>query len=569
MSITINGRTVDFNPGDTVLKAARQAGIHIPSLCALDCAVQPAGACRVCIVEVEGMPRVQTSCTLLATHGMVVHTHSPKVLKLRRNIVELLLASHPDDCLYCGRNGNCELAALALQLGVRERHYLGAKKAHALDVSSPALMRDPNKCILCGRCVTVCHLQQKVGAIDFVGRGFRTQVAPGFASGINVSGCILCGQCVRACPTGALMEKSAVADVLAALADPNKVVVAQVAPAVPATLLEAHPGLRTVPGTLEAVAGAFRRAGFQAVFDTTWAADLTIMEEASELVQRVTSGGALPMFTSCSPGWIRYVELHRPDLIPHLSTCKSPQQMAGSAIKAFYPQRVDLQGKGLYVVSLMPCTAKKYEAHDLGDVDAVLTTREVEDLLARCGLSLDTPGIGVPLDAPFAESTGAGRLFGGTGGVMEAAVRTAYKLVTGHELHEGPKLTDLRGTRGVKTLDVQVAAGLTLHCAVVNGLGEVGPILEEVTAGKSPYHFVEVMTCPGGCVGGGGQPYATDGRTVLGRLDRLYEVDRNATHRRSHENEEVQSLYRDHLEAPLSEQSHHLLHRRYTPGERD
>jgi len=559
--ITINEKPVEFQAGETVLEAARKAGIHIPHLCVFEGAPSPPGACRVCVVEVDGMPRLQPSCTLAAKDGMVVRTHSPKVQQIRRNIVELLLASHPDDCLFCPRNGSCELSDLASEVGIRERRYSGIKRGHPLDLSSPSIVRDPNKCILCGRCVTVCHQIQGVGAIDFTSRGFETRIAAGFYPGLNVSGCVFCGQCVRVCPTGALMEKSNVESVVKALGDPKKMVVAQVAPAVPVTLMEEGKGASPFE-VLEILSGTLRKIGFAAVFDTSFSADLTIMEEASELVQRVKTGGVLPMFTSCSPGWIRYVELHRPELIAHLSTCKSPQQMMGALVKEFYPKKVDLKGRELFSVSIMPCTAKKFEAEDLGDIDAVLTTREVDDLLKRFGARLEAEGPRAPLDLPFAEATGAGRIFGGTGGVMEAAIRTAYKLLTGSDLKGSPEVADVRGLAGVKTLTVKVA-GTPLNFAVVNGLGQAKSLLDSVVQGTSDLHFIEVMTCPGGCVGGGGQPYRTDTETVKKRLQSLYEVDRKSKKRLSHENEQVKTVYRDFLGEPLGKMSHRLLHRSY------
>ncbi len=559
--MTINDQPVDFKAGETVLQAAKRAGIAIPHLCTYEGMISPPGACRICIVEVDGMPRLQTSCTLPAREGMVVRTHGPRVQKIRRNIVELLLASHPDDCLFCPRNGNCELAVLAADLGVRERRYSGMKKGHSLDLSSPSIVRDPNKCILCGRCVSVCHHLQAVGAIDFVGRGYETRVAPAFYPGLNVSGCIFCGQCIRACPTGALAEKSHVEAVIKALVDPKKMVVAQIAPAIPATLLD-HGNNQSLTEILETLAGALRRVGFEAVFDTSFAADLTILEEVSELVKRVKEGGVLPMFTSCSPGWIRYVELYRPEMIPHLSTCKSPQQMTGALIKAFYPLKVDLKGREIYSVSIMPCTAKKFEAEDLGDVDAVLTTREVQDLLRRFGMDLNRGIHPAPLDHPFAEATGAGRIFGGTGGVMEAAIRTAHKMLTETEMKDGPKVLEARGLNRLKVFSAPVGKG-TLQFAVVNGLGEAKSILDSVAEASSNLHFIEVMTCPGGCIGGGGQPYGTDSETIRQRLQRLYEGDRKATKRVSHENEEVKALYQNFLGQPLGDLSHRLLHRKY------
>ena len=530
MAITINGKEIDFEPGETVLQVANRAGIRIPHLCSLDWAPSPSASCRLCVVEVEGMPKLQTSCTLPATDGAVIHTHTPRILRARRAIVELLVANHPQDCLVCDRSGNCELADLTQELGVRPRQYVGMKKDQSLDISSAAIWRDPNKCVLCGRCVTMCHHVQGMGAIDFIDRGFRTQVGPGFSDGLNVSGCVFCGQCVRVCPTGALMERSHVDGVVEALGDPNTVVVAQIAPAVPATLSKGRGKGQTVPDMLARLAAALKTIGFTAVFDTGFSADLTIMEEATELVKRLQGGGALPMFTSCSPAWVNYVEIHRPDLIPHLSTCKSPQQMAGALIKEIYPHYAGLDGKRLVIVSIMPCTAKKYEASDLGDVDYVLTTRELDALWSRFGLDFDAFEEEAPLDPPFAEATGAARLFGGTGGVMEAAVRTAATLV-GLDPPAGP-LTEARGLDGVKCFTLEVG-DLTLQMGVVSGLGRLGSVLDD---SLSDLHFVEVMSCPGGCVGGGGQPYQTEVKDVRKRMDRIYDADEKAEVRYSHEN---------------------------------
>jgi iron-only hydrogenase group A len=422
-------------------------------------------------------------------------------------------------------------------------------------------VRDPNKCILCGRCVAVCHQVQGVGAIDFIDRGIKTRVGPGFHDGINVSDCIFCGQCTRVCPTAALMEKSQVDAVVEALADPNAIVVAQVAPAIPATLME-NAQASSVRTMLLRLAAALKRVGFGAVFDTGFAADLTIMEEVSELIRRVQTGGPLPMFTSCSPGWIQYVEKYRPDLIPHLSTCKSPQQMAAALIKDVYPKHRDLGGKRLVCVSLMPCTAKKVEASELGDVDFVLTTREIDELLVRYGIDLNKVTELGTLDPPFSSASGAGRLFGGTGGVMEAAIRTAHKMLTGSELPGSFKIEEARGLEGIKCFSLDVG-GTTLNFGIVNGLGRLKPILEPLRKGASNLHFIEVMTCPGGCIGGGGQPYDSDPEDIRVRLERLYDADRRSTLKTSHDNDEVQELYAEMLGKPLGEISHHLLHRSY------
>jgi NADH-quinone oxidoreductase subunit G/NADP-reducing hydrogenase subunit HndD len=561
MSLVVDGKEVQFTPGETVLSAATRAGIKIPHLCSLDWACKSEAACRMCLVEIEGVPRLQTSCTLEAKDGQKVRTRSPRVQAVRRNITELLIANHPNDCLVCERNQNCELAQVASELGVREHRYRGLKKDHPLDLSSPSLVRDPNKCILCGRCVAVCHQVQGVGAIDFIDRGFKTHVGPGFHDGINVSTCIFCGQCTRVCPTAALMEKSHVSGVVAALADPNAFVVAQIAPAIPATLMETAQS-SSVRTMLLRLAAALKRTGFDAVFDTGFAADLTIMEEVSELIKRVTTGGRLPMFTSCSPGWIQYVEKHRPDLIPHLSTCKSPQQMAAALIKDVYPKHRDLGGKRLVVVSLMPCTAKKAEAAELGDVDFVLTTREIEELLKRFGLDLNNVTELGTLDPPFSSASGAGRLFGGTGGVMEAAIRTAHKMLTGSELPGSFKVEEARGLEGIKSFSLNVG-GTVLNFGIVNGLGRLQPMLDPICKGDSNLHFIEVMTCPGGCIGGGGQPYDTDPESIRIRLERLYDVDRRSTVKVSHDNDEVREIYTEMLGKPLGEISHHLLHRTY------
>jgi NADP-reducing hydrogenase subunit HndD len=554
----INNKEVMFNPGETVLQVARRAGIQIPHLCSLDWAPSPSASCRLCVVEVEGSPKLQTSCTLAVADGMVVHTHTPRILKARRAIVELLVANHPQDCLVCHRSGTCELADLTQELGARPKQYVGIKKDQALDISSPAIWRDPNKCVLCGRCVTMCHHVQGIGAIDFTGRGFRTQVGPGFSSGINVSACVYCGQCVRVCPTGALMERSQVDAVVTELGDPNTVVVAQIAPAVPATLDASRSKPQGVPVMLEKLTAALKQIGFDAVFDTAFAADLTVMEEATELIKRLQGGGALPMFTSCSPAWVQYVESHRPDLIPHLSTCKSPQQMAGALIKEIYPRFAGLEGKRLVLVSLMPCTAKKFEAQDLGDVDYVLTTRELGALWDRFGIDFAAYDERASLDPPFSEATGAARLFGGTGGVMEAAVRTAATLV-GTEAPAGP-LTEARGLDGFKRFTIDVG-DITLKLGVVNGLGRLRPALAEAL---DDMHFVEVMSCPGGCAGGGGQPYQGDMKDVRKRIDRIYDADVQAEAHASHENKSVAALYEEYLGRPLGEVSHRLLHRTYT-----
>ena len=538
---------------------ARRAGIHIPHLCSLDWAPSPSASCRLCVVEVEGSPKLQTSCTLPAADGMVVHTHTPRILKARRAIVELMVANHPQDCLVCHRSGTCELADLAQELGARPKQYVGMKKDQALDISSPAIWRDPNKCVLCGRCVTMCHQIQGIGAIDFIDRGFRTQVGPGFSAGINVSGCTYCGQCVRVCPTGALMERSQVDAVVAELGDPDTVVVAQIAPAVPATLAAGRSKPQSVPVMLEQPGGG---------------------PQADRLRRRVRHrlrrrphhhgrghrvGEAAPGQTGrcpCSPVARRpgstTSSCHRPDLIPHMSTCKSPQQMAGALIKEIYPRFAGLEGKRLVLVSLMPCTAKKYEAQDLGDVDYVLTTRELGALWDRFGIDFDTFEERAPLDPPFAEATGAARLFGGTGGVMEAAVRTAATLV-GAEAPAGP-LTEARGLDGVKcfTLDV---GDTTLEA----GSGQrAGPSAAGPGGGAVRHALRRGHVLPRRMRRRRRPALRGEMKDVRKRIDRIYDADAEAEVRVSHENKSVAALYEEYLGRPLGEVSHRLLHRAYT-----
>jgi iron-only hydrogenase group A len=569
MTLDINGRKVEAQNGDTLLAAARRAGVQIPTLCHYE-GLPPSGACRMCVVEVEGQRGLVPSCAFPAAAGMKVRTHSPRAVDARRTLVELLLANHPDDCLYCARNGECQLQDLAAQLGVRRRHYFGGRTPARMDVASPSIVRDPAKCILCGKCVRVCEEVQAVGAIDFIGRGSKTRIGPAFDEGLNVSSCINCGQCVAVCPVGALVETRAIDEVRAALADPSKIVVVQHAPSVSVSLAEEF-GLK--PGT--DVDGPFvtalRRLGFAWVFDTAFTADLTIMEEASELADRLANGGALPMMTSCSPGWVKFVEQFYPDLIPNLSTCKSPQQMLGAVVKTFLADRLGVEPDRIYSVAIMPCTAKKFEAGrpEMGrdgrqDIDAVLTTREIAELIRMYGLELAS----LPPDAadtPFGERTSAGKLFGASGGVAEAALRTAHYLLTGHT-PEDLKIQALRGLDGIKEYRATVA-GAEIGVAAASGLGNARKLLDQVRAGRKDLQFIEVMTCAGGCVAGGGQPRSASPDAVRARMQALYLIDRDATVRASHENPAIQRLYAEFLEKPLSHRSHELLHTRYEARE--
>jgi len=565
MQIEVNNRQIEAKPGETILTALQRAGINVPTLCHID-GLTPTGACRICVVEVEGQRSLVPSCAFPVAEGMKIKTHSPRVLRSRKTVVELLLASHPNDCLYCVRNGKCQLQDLAEELGVRQRRYVGAKNEYKIDKSSASIVRDPSKCILCGRCVRVCEEVQGVSAIDFIGRGSKAVVGTAFNQGLNVSSCINCGQCIIVCPTGALTEQSNLKEVVDAIHDPDKVVVVQHAPAVSVSIAEEF---NIKPGTdLNGVmVAAFRALGFDRVFDTSFTADLTIMEEASELVHRVVHGGTLPMFTSCSPGWIKYVETFHPDFIDNLSTCKSPQQMMGAVIKSYYAQKFNVDPSKIFSVSVMPCTAKKFEAerpemgrNDIADIDAVLTTRELGRLIRQSGLDMNalTPDTA---DTPFGTRSSAGKIFGASGGVMEAAARTAHFLITGKEM-ENPKIQAVRGFEGRKEAKVKIG-DLEVGIAVVSGLDNAGKLLEEIRNGRKDLHFVEVMTCPGGCIAGGGQPLGANLDAVRARAAALYKIDRDDPIQLSHKNPDVTRLYEEYLEKPYSHKSHELLHTHY------
>ena len=560
-----DGRTIQANEGETILTALKREGIQVPTLCHME-GLPPSGACRLCVVEVEGSPTLTPACSFPVAPGMKIKTRSPKVLEARRTNVELLLSNHPDDCLYCARNGKCDLQTLSMEMGIRQRLYRGKKTTRELDVSSPSILRDPDKCILCGRCVRVCEEVQGISAIDFVNRGSRAFIGTAFDTGLNLSSCVNCGQCVLVCPTGALSETSSLADVVAALSDPDKLVVAQHAPAVSVSLAEEF-GVK--PGTdLDGkMVAALRRVGFDRVFDTSFAADLTIMEEGSELVHRIKTGGVLPMLTSCSPGWIKFVEEFYPEFIPNISTCKSPQQMMGAVIKSFFAQREAVDPAKIVSVSIMPCTANKFECSrpemapgHIPDVDYVLTTRELGQLLRMFGIDLaamEPEGA----DTPFGERSSAGKIFGASGGVMEAAVRSAYFLITGKE-YPDLKIQPIRGMHGCKEVRLNID-GLELGAAVVSGLGQARKLLDQIKAGRKDLHFIEVMTCPGGCINGGGQPLKADLEAVKSRMQALYKIDREEQLRVSHRNKWVLRLYEEFLGKPLSETSHRLLHTHY------
>ncbi|MDM7993368.1 MAG: NADH-dependent [FeFe] hydrogenase, group A6 [Candidatus Fermentibacter sp.] len=569
IEITVNGRAVQAEPGETILTAVRRAGISIPTLCYID-GLPPSGACRMCMVELEGDGRLVPSCSFPVAPGMRILTHSPDAIAARKTIVELLLANHPDDCLYCARNGSCELQGYALELGVRQRRYAGSRNDWKLDLSSPAIVRDPDKCILCGKCVRVCEEIQGVSAIDFIGRGSRAHIGTAFDEGLNVSSCINCGQCIKVCPTGALTERSSISKVMDAINDPTKTVVVQHAPSISVTIAEEF-GMKPGIDAADMMTAALRRMGFDRVFDTSFSADLTIMEEAAELVHRIRTGGRLPMMTSCSPGWIKFVEQFYPEFLGNLSTCKSPQQMLGAIIKSYWADREKLDPRNVYSVSIMPCTAKKFEAgrpemlrDGIPDIDAVLTTRELAQAIRTFGMDLASlPG--EPADTPFGERSSAGKLFGATGGVMEAAIRTAHFMLTGREL-EIQRITAIRGLEGVKEASVDIG-GTEVRVAVASGTANARRILDQIRAGRSDLHFIEIMTCPGGCIAGGGQPLNADPEVLKARMQALYGIDRDAQLRTSHSNPSIKRIYSEFLGEPGGHLSHELLHTSYT--ERD
>ena len=568
ISLTIDGRKVEVEEGTTILDAARQAKVHIPTLCYLP-EVQAIGACRVCLVEIEGNRALQAACVSPAARDLVVYTNTEKVRKARKFSVEMLLSNHPFECLTCARNLNCELQSLASELGIREVRFSGEKSGGRIDESSPSIRRDQNKCILCRRCVTVCQEIQSVTALYLQGRGFDTRVEPAFDRDINDVACTNCGQCSLVCPVGAITEKEYIDEVWGAINDPTKFVVIQDAPAVRAALGEefGYPPGTLVTGKMLAAA---RKLGFDRIFDTNFAADLTILEEGSELLKRVKEGGTLPLITSCSPGWIKFIEHFYPELLPNLSTCKSPHQMLGTLTKTYYAKKMGIDPKDMVVVSVMPCTAKKFECQrpemrssGYQDVDYVLTTREFAKMIKQAGIDFENLADG-SYDDPMGEYTGAATIFGATGGVMEAALRTAYELVTGKTL-ENVEFTAVRGLEGIKEAVIPVEGIGDVRVAASHGLGNARKLLERVKEGKVQYHFIEIMACPGGCVGGGGQPIPVNNDVRTRRAQALYAEDCALTLRKSHESPSVKKLYEEFLGVPLGEKSHHLLHTKYTP----
>ncbi len=583
-SITIDSRTMEAPEGATVLEAARQMGVKIPTLCYLE-GIQAIGACRVCLVEVEGARTLAASCVTPVAAGMKIHTNTKRVRDARRSVVELILSEHDGDCQTCDRSEDCELRQLAYELGINDIRYKGEKAGHGKDESTASLVRDNGKCIKCRRCVAVCTQVQKVGAIFPQFRGFKTVIGPAFNKDMSDVPCVQCGQCAAVCPVGAIVEKSHIERVWDALSDKSKTVVVQTAPAVRASLGECFgmpPGTR-VTGKM---AAALRRLGFATIFDTNFTADLTIIEEGMELLSRLERAVkhkedvALPQFTSCSPGWIKFVEHFYPEFIPNLSTCKSPQQMFGAVAKTYWASKIGKTADDMFVVSVMPCHAKKYESertemNDSGvqDVDAVLTTRELARMIKEAGIDFAVLQ-DEEMDRILGVSSGAADIFANTGGVMEAALRTAWEVITGDQLpFEKLHVEAVIGLKGLKEFAVKIdntvpdwefLKGVTLKVAVASGLGNAKIILDKIKSGEAEYHFVEVMTCPGGCIGGGGQPRITSDFVRQKRIDALYAEDEEKQLRKSHDNPKIKQIYGEFLEMPLGEKSHHLLHTKYS-----
>ena len=572
VNLTIDGVNVTVPADYTVIEAAREAGINIPTLCYLK-GVNQIGACRICLVETKGGRAPQAACTLPVAEGMEVYTNNEKLRKARRTNLELLLSNHNRECTSCVRSGSCEFQSLCNEYGVTEYPYDGDKVEHTVDALSPSIVRDNSKCINCRRCIAACNGVQGIGAIGASKRGFKTVIGCVYGKSLADSPCVNCGQCIVSCPTGALHEKDSTQDVWAALSDPDKYVVVQPAPAVRASLGEefGFPMGTAVTGKL---AAALRRLGFDKVFDTDFGADLTIMEEGTELLNRMNNNGVLPMITSCSPGWVKYCEEFFPEFLPNLSTCKSPHEMLGAIVKSYYAEKMGIDPAKIYMVSVMPCTAKKFEAareelsnNGLQDVDAVLTVRELARMIKVAGIDFAR----LPdedFDSLLGESTGAGVIFGVTGGVMEAALRTVYEVVTKKEL-KGVDFTAVRGIEGVKEAEIDLD-GKIVRVAVAHGTANAKKLLNSIKSGEKTYDFIEVMCCPGGCVTGGGQPIVNakdlsyvDPKVV--RAKAIYGEDASKAKRKSHENEELKKLYADYLGEPNSHKAHELLHTHYIP----
>ncbi len=572
VNVTINDQKISVSEDYTVLEAARDINVNIPTLCHLNLhdlkAVNRSASCRVCIVEVEGRSTLAPSCSTYVSEGMVIKTNTPRAIKARRTMVELLLSDHPKDCLTCSKNQQCELQSLAAELGVREIKYTGEESHYEMDNSSYSIVRNLDKCVFCRRCETMCNEVQTCGILSGIDRGFETVVGPAFGLPMIETMCTFCGQCVAVCPTAALTEVSNVRQVWDAINDPDKYVVVQTAPAVRVALGEEF-GMEVGTIVTGKMTAALRRLGFDQVFDTDFAADLTIVEEASEFIHRIQHGGTLPILTSCCPAWVKFFEHQFPDLLDIPSTCKSPHEMFGAVTKTYYAEKFNIDPAKIVVVSVMPCLAKKYEAarpelsvNGLQNVDFVIDTRETAKMIREAGISfIDLPD--EDFDKPLGESTGAGVIFGTTGGVIEAALRTACDWLTGQSL-EDIDYHQLRGLEGIREGSVMIG-DMEVKIGIAHGLGNARKLLEDIRDGKVQYHAIEIMACPGGCIGGGGQPYHKgDADIIKKRADAIYREDKGKTKRKSHENADVLELYKEYLGEFYGEKAHELLHTSYT-----
>lgn len=565
-NIEVNNRIIEVRKGETILSALYRNGIRVPTLCNMK-DLSPTGACRVCVVEVEGKENLVTSCSYPIEESMKIKTHSPRVVKARKTLVELLLSNHPDDCLYCERNGCCELQDLAIDLNIRERRIAGKKSRHKLDLSSPSIVRDLAKCILCGRCVRVCDEIQTVSTLDFLNRGNKTIVGTAMARDLNFSSCINCGRCVMVCPTGALHEHGYMDEVLDSLNNPSLQVVAQYGPAVTVSLAEEF-GIKAGKDINGVINAALRKIGFSHIFDTSFAADLAVMETVEVIIQKQETGEGFPVISSCCPAWVKYAEQFYPEILPFLSTCKSPQQMLGSIIKSYFAPQQGINPNSIYSVAIMPCLAKKFEAQReemthkaISDVDIVLTTRELSRLIKLYGIDINNIEPQTS-DSPFNMRSSAGKLFGTSGGTTEAILRTLHYRITGKELNS-LRLQDLRSVSGIKEIPVKIG-GKEFKVVLANGLTGIDNLIKGILNKTIDAHYIEVMACPGGCVNGGGQPFKAGEKDIKARIRSLYEIDEVDNLKVSHKNSLVNELYENFLEKPGSDKAKQQLHTCYT-----